>query len=225
MTHEEIWQHAIWGGKLKIRKYCKPQKAPLPLCSWKFKIVSPKDSGMTTIANMLASNSIFLRAHICVWCFLLASNIPLCVVKKVLVLLSMVSHSIYLCHEDLLLFVCWVCVFFPVVCTRTAPFHLVQAWPWAPDTLAVATWVAAEDDEADALAMLSHVTHAPIASLRTEDIKPGRPLPSQVQSYTTCPRCDDAIFSLTVLLLDRMQHMWRSSCGGHVVSTWKPIND
>ena len=38
---------------------------------------------------------------------------------------------------------------------------MLQAWPWSPDTLAMSTWIAAEENEPDALAMLAGAARQP----------------------------------------------------------------
>lgn len=38
---------------------------------------------------------------------------------------------------------------------RKLTVRCVQAWPWSPDTLAIATWVAADSGEADAISTLT----------------------------------------------------------------------
>jgi hypothetical protein len=41
----------------------------------------------------------------------------------------------------------------------------LQAWPWSPDTLAMSTWIAAEENEPDALAMLAGAARQPGVSI------------------------------------------------------------
>jgi hypothetical protein len=42
---------------------------------------------------------------------------------------------------------------------------MLQAWPWSPDTLAMSTWIAAEENEPDALAMLAGAARQPGVSI------------------------------------------------------------
>ena len=43
---------------------------------------------------------------------------------------------------------------------------VLQAWRWSPDTLAMSTWIAAEENEPDALAMLAGAARLPAPGVR-----------------------------------------------------------
>lgn len=53
---------------------------------------------------------------------------------------------------------------------RQLTWGCVQAWPWSPDTLAIATWVAADSGEADAISMLTSTARGVLGTQHLQPI-------------------------------------------------------